>query len=147
MVAKWFCILNVKRKGIDVRYNDALQAVISSPSYERLNWIENFGIMCLAMAGKQGQRVRQLSKDTATVIYNISMGIVKLARHFLDKRKCDYICFGEFSTDPLEKAFSKFRQGSGGTHFRNDQQVTEKLRISKAKLKMIINDEWESGLD
>ena len=32
LVSKWFRILNVKRKGIDLRYNDALQAVISSPS-------------------------------------------------------------------------------------------------------------------
>ena len=50
LVAKWFRVLNVKRKGINLRYNDAQQAVISSPSDERLNWIENFGIMCIAMA-------------------------------------------------------------------------------------------------
>ena len=146
LVAKWFRVLNVKRKGIDLRYNDILQAVISSPPDERLNRIENFGIMCLAMACKQDHRVRQLSKDTATAIYNTSIGIVELARHFLDKRKYDYVCLGKFSTNPLEKTFSKFRQGSGGTYFLNTHKVTEKLRILKAKLQMKLNDDWESGL-
>ena len=103
--------------------------------------------MCRAMAAKQGHRVRQLSKDTATAIYKTSMGIVELARHFLDKRKYDYVCLGKFSIDPLEKTFGKFRQGSGGTYFLNAQQVTEKLRISNAKLQMKLNDNWESGLD
>ena len=112
-----------------------------------LSWIENFGIVCLAMAGKQGHRVRQLSKDTATAIYNTNMGIAELARFFLDKRKYDYVCLGEFSTDPLEKEFSKFRQVPRGTYFLNAQQVTEQLRISNAKFQMKLNDERESGLD
>ena len=44
-----------------------------------------------------------------------------------------------FSTDPLEKAFSKLRQGSGGTYFINAQQVTEKLRIQKAKFQITLD--------
>jgi hypothetical protein len=41
---------------------------------------------------------------------------------------------GEFSTDYIEKEFSKFRQGSGGTYFITVQNVVEKLNIEKAKL-------------
>ena len=41
---------------------------------------------------------------------------------------------GNFSTDPLEKEFSKLRQGSGGTYFITVQQILEKVNISEAKL-------------
>ena len=44
-----------------------------------------------------------------------------------------------FSTDPLEKAFSKLRQESVGTYFINAQQVTEMLRIQKAKLQITLD--------
>ena len=39
-----------------------------------------------------------------------------------------------FSTDPLEKAFEKSRQGSGGTYFMTTQAVFEKGSIHRAKL-------------
>ena len=41
---------------------------------------------------------------------------------------------GWFSTDPLERAFGKLRQGSGGTYFLSVQSVIEKIRIQEAKL-------------
>ena len=41
---------------------------------------------------------------------------------------------GWFSTDPLERAFGKLRQGSGGTYFLSAQSVIEKIRIQRAKL-------------
>ena len=40
----------------------------------RLEFVQNFGIMCFKMAGKQGNRVRQLPKDTASAIHNACMG-------------------------------------------------------------------------
>ena len=41
---------------------------------------------------------------------------------------------GWFSTDPLERAFGKLRQGSRGTYFLSAQSVIEKIRIQRAKL-------------
>ena len=41
---------------------------------------------------------------------------------------------GLFTTDPLEKEFSKLRQGSGGPYFITAQQVLEKVNISKTRL-------------
>lgn len=99
--------------------------------------------MCLAIAGKQGHRVRQLTKDTAHAMYNTCCGLVELTKHLIEEKGFKYVCLGEFSTDPLEKAFSKFRQGSGGTYFINAQQVTEKLRINKAKLHLQLNHDLE----
>ena len=48
---------------------------------------------------------------------------------------------GQFSTDPLEKEFSKLRQGSGGTYFINVQQIVEKTRINRAKLLLSLKQE------
>ena len=41
---------------------------------------------------------------------------------------------GQFSTDLLEKEFSKLRQGSGGTYFINVHQIEEKTRMNRSKL-------------
>ena len=49
---------------------------------------------------------------------------------------------GEFSTDRLEKAFSKLRQGSGGTYFINVQQVSEKLIIDHTKLVLRLGSDF-----
>ena len=46
----------------------------------------------------------------------------------------DYVMLGWFTSDPLEKAFRKLRQGSGGTYFLTAQAVIEKLCICRAKL-------------
>ena len=56
---------------------------------------------------------------------------------------------GWFTSDPLEKAFGKLRQGSGGTYFLTAQAVTEKLCICRAKLflqlKLDFPDDSEDG--
>ena len=96
------------------------------------------------MAGKQGKRVQQLSKDTALSIFNTCNGLVNLSKHLLQEKKFDYVCLGSFSTDPLEKAFSKLRQGSGGTYFINVQQVAEKISINHAKLLLSLRSDLDS---
>ena len=53
-VSKWWTILNVKQKGIDVRNREPLQAVISQTEDAQLQFIIEFGKMCQNMAGKQG---------------------------------------------------------------------------------------------
>ena len=131
-------IINVKNEGIDSRNRQPLQAVMSDPNDHRLCYIQQFGDMCLNMAGRQGKRIRQLSNDTATAIHHTCYGLVDLTRHLLEK-SYDYVCLAEFSTDRLEKSFGKLRQGSGGAYFINAQQVTEKLRISQAKLQLMLN--------
>ena len=42
--------------------------------------------------------------------------------------------FRQFTNDPLEKEFSKFRQRLGGTCFINVQQCIEKLHIKQTPL-------------
>ena len=54
---------------------------------------------------------------------------------------------GEFSTNPLEKAFSKLRQGSGGAYFISTQQALEKIRIEHAKLLLQLEENFSNLLD
>ena len=149
-VLDWWKIVNVKGLGAGVRHNNELEDVIRDPSDTRLDYLKKFGDMSLKMMPKkQGQRVRQLSKDTAKNIHHTCYGLVDLCKHLLSTSH-DYVCLGKFTTDYLEKEFGKLRQGSGGTYFISAQQVLEKLHIKQSSLLMSLNidvDEFnvESG--
>ena len=103
-VLTWWKILNVRSKSMDVRFNDHLQAVISDPEVERLETVLKFGDMALNMAGRQGKRQKQLTRDTAQGIFHTCNGLVSLCRHLLSNSH-EYVMLGQFSTDPLEKEF------------------------------------------
>ena len=57
IVLKWWKILNVKQKGLEIRNSEPLQSVVSSVNDERLTYIENFGSTFLLMAGLQGKKL------------------------------------------------------------------------------------------
>ena len=143
-VLTWWKIVNVKSKSISTRRNDDLKAPVSDPHDPRLDTLLRFGDMALQMGGKQGKRQKQLTRDTSQAIFHTCNGLVSLCRQLLS-RNHQYVLLGKFSTDPLEKEFSKLRQGSGGTYFINVQQVVEKSNINKAellvKLKADMDDE------
>ena len=65
IVVNWWKILNVKSVGVDVRFNNKLQAVAQDPLDERLNTILQFGEIALQMKGGQGKRYKQFTRDTA----------------------------------------------------------------------------------
>ena len=50
--------------------------------------------MCQAMAGKQGYRVRQLTKDTAQAMYNTCYGLAELSKHLIEEKGFKYVCLG-----------------------------------------------------
>lgn len=92
-------------------------------------------------------RCRQLTAETSGFLAHICRGFVDLAKYLLGAGN-DYVIFGWFTTDPLEKYFSKLRQGSGGTYFISAQSVIEKVRIHRAKLATRLHlefDEEEEG--
>ena len=111
-VVKFWKIVNTKTLG-DVRRNDLLQAVISDPEDPHLKTITEFGDMC-KMISLPGKRVKQITRDTALAIYQTCNGLVELPRHLLSTIH-QYVALGKFTTDKLEKSFSKLRQGCGGT--------------------------------
>ena len=143
-VITWWTIINVKNKGIDSRNRQPLQAVMSDPNDHRLCYIQQFGDMCLNMAGRQSKRIRQLSNYTASAIHHTYYGLHGGSDKASPSWKSyDYVCLAEFSTDTetdwKNHLVSCVRQGSGGAYFINAQQVTEKLRICQAKLHLMLN--------
>ena len=54
-IVNWWKILNVNSIGVDVRFNNKLQAVTKDPLDERLNMILQFGEMAWQMKDSQGK--------------------------------------------------------------------------------------------
>nr|XP_047133002.1 uncharacterized protein LOC105847471 isoform X2 [Hydra vulgaris] len=138
MVVTWWKILNVKSVGVDCRFNDDRKAVIRDPNDDRLKFIWDFEEMALRMTSNQGKRIKQLTHDTGYSINHTCKGIVELTKTLL-KEKHKYVMLGKLTTDPLEKEFSKLRQGFGGTYFLSVQQIIEKFNISKTSLLLSYN--------
>ena len=141
-VITWWKIVNVKALGADVRHNDPLQAAISDPHDKRLDYLLEFGDMALEMAGTQGKRIKQFSKDTANAIHHTCNGLVDVCRDLLSSSH-KYVLLGQFTSDHLEKEFGKLRQGCGGTYLLTVQQILEKLSINQASLLLKLDVEIE----
>ena len=129
----WWKIINVKAFGEDVRRQEPLQAVICNSDDERLKILLDFGKMAFDMACNHGKRDKQLSKDTAMAIYQTCNGLVDLCKSLLQSTH-KYVLLGQFTSDHLEKEYSKLRQGCGGAYFLSVQQVIEKVQIRKTSV-------------
>ena len=132
-------ILNVRSKNKDVRRMDPLVAVVESPDDPRLTYLLEMAKMFSDMekSGK-GKRSKQLTRDTSRSLVHTLKGIVELCKEQLSTTH-RYVMLGEYSNDPIERAYGKLRQGSGGTYFLSVQQVMEKLDINKTKLLLRLN--------
>ena len=116
-----------------LRFNDSLRDAISSSTDLRLDDLMEIAEVVVSMEASHRKRVRSLTKDTSTVLEHTCKGLVELVKYLLAKSH-SYVLLGKFTTNPLERAFIKLRQGSGCTYSINIQQVLEKFNISKAKL-------------
>ena len=132
MVAFWK-ICNTKEKGEFQFFKDNLRGEITDPNDVKLRVLLKIADMAEKMTAKGKNRVRQLTRDTGKALANVCRGLVDLTRSLLASG-FEYVLLGWFTTDPLEKYFSKLRQGSGGTYFITVQVILEKTRIFQTKL-------------
>ena len=132
-VVQFWKTVNVKSPSEGIRLKDSLRDPISSNNDFRLDDLIEFSEMMNKLTFIQGKRVKCLTKDTSNALHHTCQGLVDLSKYLLQSSH-SYILLGNFTTDPLEKAFGKLRQGSGGTYFINIQQIMEKWNINKAKL-------------
>ena len=134
---KFLKIVNVKGRGEDSRLRDLDRGVISSVDDERLSYLLELADMFEEMkTEKQGKREKQQLKDTAPSFahtFRGFRGMVALTKHLLCTTH-EYVCLGHFTSDPIEKMFSKLRQGSGGTYFISVQRILQKVTMRKTKL-------------
>ena len=84
--------------------------------------------MCLKMISRPRLRNRQLTRDTALAVHQTCHGLVDLTR-FLLSTTHSYVALGMFTTDKLEKAYGKLRQGAGEAYFITVQQILEKVNL------------------
>ena len=101
--------MNVKSEGADIKHKNPLEEVFRNAENERLDFLQKFGTMAKDMAGKQGKRVKQLTKDTGNAIHHTCFGIVDLVRYLLTVKLFNYVPLGKFTTDIREKFFGKLR--------------------------------------
>ena len=71
-------------------------------------------------------------------MYQTCHGIVNLCKDLLSTSHT-YICIGKFTSDFIEKEYSKLRQGSGGTYFITMHQILEKVNMKKTSLLLSLN--------
>ena len=146
IIVKVWKIFNVKNPWEDQKHNDSVRAVIRMSDDPRLQFLLDVAAMADDMRPTSNSRVRSLTADTAKFLAHICRGAVDLSRHLLASDNA-YVMLGWFSTDPLERAFGKLRQGSGGTYFLSAQSVIEKVRIQRAKLATQLVLEFSSDTD
>ena len=146
-VRDMWSILNVRSKYKDERHLNPLEAVVESKDDERLEFLLELAEMFRKMGKPRGGRRRRcLTIDTSNALWHTINGLVELCKHLLDDDH-DFVMFGDYSNDPLEKAFGKLRQGSGGTYFISVQQLMEKLAIIKTKLLLRLDPECAENLE
>ena len=92
-----------------------------------------FWELALKMKRSSNVRMKELTIDTAKALHQTCFGIVELCKDLLATSH-DYVCIGQFTSDHIEKEFSRLRQGSDGTYFITVQQVIEKFDINRARL-------------
>ena len=132
MTAFWK-IVNTKEKGEFELFKDNLRGEIIDPNDTKLKILSKIADMAEKMTATGKTRVKQLTTDTGTSLSHTCRGLVEMTRSLLGSGY-NYVLLGWFTTDPLEKYFSKLRQGSGGTYFITVQTILEKTRILQTKL-------------
>ena len=126
---------NVHGSFEDVRLNDERLSVITSPLDSHLQFLHDLGDLAKSMSPALiSIRVKSLTRDTSSNLSHTFYGLIDLATFLLNTAQHDYVILGNFTTDPLEKEFSKLRQASGGAYFISVQQALNKVEIRKTKL-------------
>ena len=96
-------------------FKDKLRGEITDREDVKLQILQNIACMAEKMTAKGKDRVKQLTTDTGKALAHVCLGLVDMTRSLLGCGT-EYVLLGWFTTDPLEKFFSKLRQGSGGTY-------------------------------
>ena len=126
-------IANVRSLHADVRSADPLRSAVHSADSPQLQRLEELTGVAHSMKNIPGKQNKTLTKDTYNAFVHTCSGLVELTKQLLSTSH-DFVMLGTFSTDPLEKYFSKLRQSAGGSYYIAAQQVVERVRIDRTKL-------------
>ena len=89
----------------------------SPPTAPQLQILRDVAAVATMMKCSPGNRnrVRSLTTDTSDALSQTCNGLADLAVYLLASTH-QFVMLGHFSTDYLEKYFSKLRQSAGGTY-------------------------------
>lgn len=132
MVNHFWHIVSVCSPNLDNRYNDRFRAAIFARDPWQLTFLDSFAKLANFLR-PVGGRVQSLTIDTATAIANTCIGLSQLTE-YLFSLGYSFVLLGKFTTDPLERQFGKYRQGSGGTYLITVRDVICQHRIDGAQL-------------
>ena len=76
-VTKFWKIFSVKEIYGDTRFLDPCKRVILEELDINLQYLLDFGDMTLKMSGKQGCRIKSLTRDTGTSIWHILLWVIR----------------------------------------------------------------------
>lgn len=126
-------IFDVRVIGEDRAQNDSLRAVFKSQDDPRFEFLKEVSRMAFEMKPTCNPRQKSLTHDTSKfLVHNIS-GFREMTIHLLVKGD-EYVMFGSYTTDNVEKKFGQMRQGTGGALFLTVQSSLEKICINKARV-------------
>ena len=146
IVERWWSICNNPRVGSVGSQGGEIRNANDPRLHELIKFAEMAKLMTAAYNKGIG-RALCLTKDTGGCIHQTFHGIPKLVEKLLVEKMFDFVSIKKFNTDPLEKYFSKIRQGAGGAYFLGVQQILEKLNIFKTKYFTRANKDADSYLN
>jgi len=142
LVAKFFTIMNAKYAGAGTRLRDELRQPISDINSPSIQFLRKFRVMINSLKPPQIQR-RECDKTLTTATANATTrcidGFCKLVEHLLDKGY-SYVLIGRYTSDHIEKLFSKWRQSAGGNYYISVSEIVNHKRIQWAKVTNIFLD-------
>ena len=124
-IISFWSVVNVKAPDVGIHFRNESYCEIHSVDDRQLELLHETAELSNFMK-LSGKRVKQLTEDTSNATAHTCYGLIDLVETLLSNG-AKYVLLGWFSTDPLEKAFSKLRQGSGGTYFVNAKSVIERI--------------------
>ena len=101
-ILKFWKIVSTKEIYGDLRKKDPLRKTVSDVQDENLQYLRDFAKLSKSMRGKQGKRIKSLTKDTSEAIEHTCYGLVEMCEHLLESG-FDFVMLGEFTSDFLEK--------------------------------------------
>ena len=108
-------MVNVLTLNLEERFKCPSKSAIYARNDHKLNKLLDIATLAHEITNKGGQRIKTLTKDTGSALFQTCHRLRELSIHLLEEKNFDYVLLSQYSSDHREKAFSKLRQGSGGT--------------------------------
>lgn len=130
---RFWKVCNVKGSNLDVRYNDKYRGVVQRDLRWQYELLKDVAFVAqFMMPLNKGDRKNKFTRDTALWLYNTCCGLIDLSE-YLFENGFSFVMYGDFTTDPLEKLFGKYRQGCGGAFLVTVRSLMEKFRLDRTK--------------